>query len=103
PPERRYYEMLARGRALVRYDRPGCRLSGACTRAASMDLALEALRAVVRAIGADRVDLVGASLGAVVAAAWAAAHPDRVARLVLYGGGGRGRGLPQAHAREHRG
>ena len=86
PPERRYYEMLACGRALVRYDRPGCGLSGSCVRRPSMDLELEALSAVVDATGMDRVDLVGASLGAVVAAAWAAAHPDRVSRLVLYGG-----------------
>ena len=101
PPERRYYEMLAHGRALVRYDRPGCGLSGPCAQPPSMDLELDALSAVVHAIGAERVDLVGASLGAVVAAAWAAAHPDRVARLVLYGGWVRGRDLADAAVRQH--
>ena len=101
PPERRYYEMLARGRALVRYDRPGCGLSGPCVRPPSMGLELEALSAVMEATGVDRVDLVGASLGAVVAAAWAAAHPDRVSRLVLYGGWVRGRDLADAAVRQH--
>lgn len=35
------------------------------------------------AIGADRMDLVGTSMGGAFAAAYAAAHPDRVRRLVL--------------------
>jgi abhydrolase domain-containing protein 6 len=35
------------------------------------------------AIGAERVDLVGTSMGGAFAAAYAAAHPERVRRLVL--------------------
>ena len=38
PPERGFYEALARGRTLVRYDRPGCGLSGPTTETPSMDL-----------------------------------------------------------------
>ena len=35
------------------------------------------------AIGADRIDIVGTSMGGAFAAAYAAEHPDRVRRLVL--------------------
>lgn len=41
------------------------------------------VEAVRRAIGADRVALIGHSFGGGVVQAYAAAHPDRVARLVL--------------------
>jgi pimeloyl-ACP methyl ester carboxylesterase len=40
PPERALYESLAQGRTLVRYDKPGCGLSGPTARAPSMDLEL---------------------------------------------------------------
>jgi pimeloyl-ACP methyl ester carboxylesterase/DNA-binding CsgD family transcriptional regulator len=101
PPERRYFEMLARGRTLVRYDKPGCGLSGACERPASMELELEALSAVVEAVGSTRVDLLGASLGAAVAATWAAMYPQRVSRLVLYGGWVRGCDLSDPAVQQH--
>jgi pimeloyl-ACP methyl ester carboxylesterase len=93
PPERGFYEALARGRTLIRYDRPGCGLSGPSRRPYTMDLELDVLQAVTGAAGARRFDLLGSSLGAPVAAMWAAAHPDTVARLVLYGGWVRGQGI----------
>jgi pimeloyl-ACP methyl ester carboxylesterase len=52
PPERGFYEALARGRTLLRYDRPGCGLSGPSDRPHTMDLELETLAAVTRAAGA---------------------------------------------------
>lgn len=90
PPERGFYEALAHGRTLLRYDRPGCGLSGTSDRPHSLELELETLAAVTHAAGAERFDLLGASLGAPVAAAWAAGRPASVARLVLYGGWARG-------------
>jgi len=39
----------------------------------------------------DRFDLLGISMAAPVSAAFAARHPDRVGRLVLYGGYANGR------------
>jgi pimeloyl-ACP methyl ester carboxylesterase/DNA-binding CsgD family transcriptional regulator len=101
PPERRYFEQLARGRTLVRYDKPGCGLSGPCDRPPSVELELEALGAVVAAIGGGPVELVGASFGAQIALRWAAAHPDQVAKLVLYGGWARGEDLAEPAVREH--
>ncbi|WP_051275888.1 alpha/beta fold hydrolase [Marmoricola sp. URHB0036] len=105
PPERGFYEALARGRTLVRYDRPGCGLSGTTSRALSMDLEVETLAAVVAHVtsttGRDGVELFGASLGAAAAASFAAADPGSVSRLVLYGGWVRGRDVATAENREH--
>src|SRR3954464_13752312 len=55
PAERAYYEALADGRALIRYDKPGCGLSertvsdASRPAAYSMEQELDALRAVVSA------------------------------------------------------
>ena len=101
PPERRFYEALSQGRTLVRYDRPGCGLSGPSTRPPSLALEIEALDAVTRAVGGDRVDLIGVSLGAAVAVEWAASRPKAVDHLVLYGGWLRGERLASPEVRRH--
>jgi pimeloyl-ACP methyl ester carboxylesterase/DNA-binding CsgD family transcriptional regulator len=101
PPERTFYEALAEGRTLIRYDKPGCGLSGWTDRPPSLDLENEALTAVLSAVGPEPVDLVGTSLGAAVAVRWAAEHPDRVRRLVLYGGWARGAEIASPAVREH--
>jgi pimeloyl-ACP methyl ester carboxylesterase len=100
--EREFYEGMTSGCRLVRYDRAGCGLSAPLRRPPSLDGEVEQLDAVIRAAaGAGPIDLVGASLGALVAAAWAAAHPGAVRRLVLYGGWARGADISTAGAREH--
>ncbi len=101
PPERAFYEALSSGRTLVRYDKPGCGLSGPARGGYSMELELETLAAVVQAVGASRFDLFGASLGAPVAATWAAAQPSTVDRLVLYGGWVDGHQIANPVVREH--
>ena len=101
PPERRFYEALARGRTLLRYDPPGNGLSRDAAPAYSLDAQLEVLAAVMDAAGAERPDLLGISAGAPVAAAWAALHPDRVDHLVLYGGWVRGDDLAPRAVRDH--
>jgi pimeloyl-ACP methyl ester carboxylesterase len=101
PAERGFYEMLARGRTLVRYDKPNCGLSGSTTRDPSLALEVETLAAVTSAVGTDPVELFGASLGAAAAASFAAARPGAVSRLVLYGGWVRGHDLAAADTREH--
>lgn len=86
PEERAFLESLAEGGRLVRYDRAGCGLSGPAAGPPSMESELEQLSAVVDTLGSEPFDLMGTSMGALVAAAWAAAHPGSVRRLVLYGG-----------------
>lgn len=101
PEERAFYEALAKGRRLVRYDRAGCGLSPGSSRAPSLEFELEQLDAVVAMLGADTFDLMGTSMGAPVAAAWAAANPGRVGRLVLYGGWARGADVSPPDVRAH--
>jgi len=86
PEERAFYESLATGCRLVRYDRAGCGLSAASARPPSMEHELEQLATVAQTLGSEPFDLMGTSMGALVSVAWAAAHPQTVRRLVLYGG-----------------
>jgi pimeloyl-ACP methyl ester carboxylesterase len=101
PAERGFYETVARGRTLVRYDKPGSGLSGPTDRAPSLALEVETLAAVLAAVTDEPVELFGASLGAAAAAGFAAARPEAVSRLVLYGGWVRGRDLGTPQLREH--
>ena len=100
PAERALYEALAQGCRLVRYDRAGTGLSAATDRAPSLAFELEQLAAVAGTLD-QPFDLMGTSLGAPVATAWAAAHPETVRRLVLYGGWVRGEELSPPAVRAH--
>ena len=59
------------------------------------DISFEAfisdLEPVVDAAGLDRFALFGVSQGCAVSIAYAVRHPERVSRLILYGGFARGR------------
>ena len=102
PAERAFYQALADGRRLIRYDKPGCGLSTAAIDGPhTMERELDALRAVVDATGVRRFDLIGVSTGAAVAAAWAALEPGTVSRLVLYGGWPAGRDVATPEIRRH--
>src|SRR5215207_8914933 len=69
PAERAYYEALADGRLLIRYDKPGCGLSERTLpdtnppEPYSMEQELVALRAVITATRLERFDLMGVSIG----------------------------------------
>src|SRR4051812_30549490 len=63
-----------------------------------MELELATLAAVTGAVGADRFDLMGSSLGAPVAVTWAAERPATVDRLILHGGWVRGHDRAQDRA-----
>jgi pimeloyl-ACP methyl ester carboxylesterase len=101
PAQRGFYETLAHGRTLVRYDQPGTGLSGPYDHPYTIDLERQTLAAVTAAVGARRFDLFGISLGAAVAADWAAYRPSTVDRLVLYGGWARGADIASPALREH--
>lgn len=101
PVERRFHQALATGRTLVRYDRPGCGLSAPYDGPRTLELEVATVGAVVEAVGLDRFDLLGTSLGAPVAAQWAAERPDTVDRLMLYGGWAKGEAIGDEESRRH--
>lgn len=101
PQERAFYEGLAEGGRLVRYDRAGSGLSAATPNPPSLQQELEQLSAIATSLGPEPVDLVGTSMGALVAAAWAAENPGAVRRLVLYGGWVRGADVSPPSAQQN--
>jgi DNA-binding SARP family transcriptional activator/pimeloyl-ACP methyl ester carboxylesterase len=70
---------------LLRYDERGCGLSDWESEVFDVDAWVADLLTVVDAAGYDRFPLLGISQGAAVAIEFAAAHPERVSALILYG------------------
>jgi pimeloyl-ACP methyl ester carboxylesterase/DNA-binding winged helix-turn-helix (wHTH) protein len=87
---RRWLELLSRGRCLVRYDARGNGLSDWSPPSLTFESFVSDLATVFDAAGIERAPLVGLSQGAAVAAAYAARHPERVSGLILIGGCARG-------------
>jgi pimeloyl-ACP methyl ester carboxylesterase len=84
---RTFWESVAEGYALTRYDRLGVGMSDRAVQESDLTLDGEVatLRALLDELGLDRVSLIGGSSGSCAAVAFAAAYPERVDRLVLYG------------------
>ena len=84
---RRFWQEVADGYTLVRYDRLGVGMSDRT--GPDLDLTLDqevaTLRALLDELDLERVSLIGGSSGSCTAVAFAAAYPERVERLVLYG------------------
>ena len=90
PIWRHLWRDLSRDHMLVRYDARGMGLSDWELDEISFETWVRDLEAVVDAAGLEKFDLLGISQGCSVAIAYAAQHPERVNRLVLYGGFSRG-------------
>jgi pimeloyl-ACP methyl ester carboxylesterase/DNA-binding CsgD family transcriptional regulator len=84
---RRFWGGVADGYALIRYDRLGVGMSDRTMRGTDLtiDGEVATLCALLDELGLERVSLLGGSCGSCTAIAFAAAFPERVERLVLYG------------------
>lgn len=91
PVWRHWLDELGRVSTVVRYDDRGCGLSDRDVDDFSLDAWVGDLEAVLEACGAETFDLFGISQGCAVAVEYAARHPERVRRMMLYGGYARGR------------
>jgi pimeloyl-ACP methyl ester carboxylesterase len=76
---------------LIRYDERGNGLSDWDVDDISFEAFVRDLETVVDAAGLDKFSLFGISQGAAVSIAYTVRHPERVERLILYGGFARGR------------
>jgi pimeloyl-ACP methyl ester carboxylesterase len=90
---RAFVAPLAAARTVVQYDRPGCGLSEPWPARQDLDSDLVVLEAVANHLGLERFDVLGVSLGAPASIAFAARRPERVDRLMLYGGFANGRSI----------
>lgn len=83
--ERRgFYERLANDVTLIRYDCRGAGLSQRETDDYRIEAHLADLEAVTNAAGLERFSLYAAFYAGPIAVRFAAEHPDKVSRLILY-------------------
>lgn len=85
PVWRHFLDDLGEIATVVRYDERGFGLSDWMVDDFSLEARLHDLEMVVASAGLERFALLGMSGGSAVALAYAAAHPERVSRLILYG------------------
>lgn len=85
PEMRAFYEALSQYRRVVSYDGRGTGLSDREVEDMSFTGRAKDIEAVADHLGLETFDLLGWSQSGPAAIAYAADHPDRVARLILYG------------------
>jgi len=98
PVWRHFMEAFAEDHLLVRYDERGNGLSDWNAEELSFEAFVRDPETVVDTVGLDRFPLLGISQGCAVSVVYAVRHPERVTRLVLYGGYAQGwaaRGRPE--------
>lgn len=88
---RPWLEALSRKFTLVRYDSRGTGLSDRDVGEVPLETWIRDFEGVIDAAGVERFALLGTCQGGPIAIEYAARHPERVERLVLYGTYARGR------------
>jgi pimeloyl-ACP methyl ester carboxylesterase/DNA-binding CsgD family transcriptional regulator len=101
PIWRPWLALLTRRHRLIRYDLRGCGLSDREVGNLSFDRLVDDIDAVIEAVNPGRLSLLGIAGGCAIAAAYAVRRPDRVDRLVLYGGFTRGAVARSVNAEQH--
>ncbi|MEL7445336.1 MAG: alpha/beta fold hydrolase [Pseudomonadota bacterium] len=79
------FRELSKSHRVIRYDERGCGLSDWDVADIGFEQFVEDLEQVVDAAGLDRFPLLGISQGAAVSIKYAAKHPERVSKLILFG------------------
>ena len=102
PVRRAMLQKMARRHTLIRYDARGNGLSDWDVPEISLEAWISDLETVVDAAGLTTFPLLGISQGCAVSIAYAVRHPERVSRLVLYGGFALGGNKRSPQERERR-
>ena len=84
PANERFMRRLATFARLILWDKRGTGMSDRHGEMPTLDAQLGDLRAVLDAVGSERATLFGIADGAILAALFAATHPERVAHAILY-------------------
>jgi pimeloyl-ACP methyl ester carboxylesterase len=87
---------------VVAFDKRGQGLSDRVSDAPSLEQRMDDVRAIMDAIGSQRATLFGHSEGCPMSALFAATYPERVSRLILFGGYVKRRDLNIAEVLEQR-
>ena len=99
---RGFWESLAQGFTLIRYDHLGVGMSDRDLGRAepTLDGQVATVSAILDELALERVSLIGGSTGGSTAVAFAARFPDRVERLLLYGAYMHGTSIASRDVRE---
>ncbi len=85
PAQERFMRRLGSFARVIPFDRRGVGLSDPVASATTLEERMDDVRAVMDAAGSERAALFGMSEGATMCMLFAAAHPERVSALVLWG------------------
>jgi pimeloyl-ACP methyl ester carboxylesterase len=85
PAVARMFNRLASFTRLILYDKRGQGLSDRPERPPALEESMADLRAVIDAVGSERVALLGVDVGGPLSMLFAATYPERVSALILYG------------------
>jgi pimeloyl-ACP methyl ester carboxylesterase len=85
PLAQRFFERLGSFARIVAFDKRGMGLSDRDAGAYTLENVVDDALAVLDAVGLERVVVFGVSEGGAAATMLAAAHPERVSAMVLYG------------------
>jgi pimeloyl-ACP methyl ester carboxylesterase/DNA-binding winged helix-turn-helix (wHTH) protein len=80
-----WWTELSKHHRVIRYDERGNGMSQRDVPQVNFETWVHDLETVVDAAGLDRFSLLGISRGGAIAVAYAARHPERVSKLILYG------------------
>jgi len=86
PEYTRFLRRLATFARVVTFDKRGQGLSDGISGAPSLEQRVDDVRAIMDDIGSQRAVLLGFSEGSPMSAFFAAANPERVSKLILFGG-----------------
>jgi DNA-binding winged helix-turn-helix (wHTH) protein/esterase/lipase len=100
PFRRQWFSKIMRHQTLLRYDQRGSGLSDWNVVDFSFERSLQDFEELIAATGLDTFALIGSCQGGAIAAAYAARHPERVSKLILYGAFARGWPAPNSMVTE---
>ena len=89
-----FLRRLSKFARVVTFDKRGQGLSDRISDAPSLEQRMDDVRAIMDAVGSKRATLFGHSEGCAMSVLFAATYPERVSKLILCGGYGRRRDLP---------